>query len=266
MGSGQSPPDLFEGMRRFRAQLATGAPQICGAVTFNDPLVSDALADSVDMLWYDLEHNALDPAALNAHLLAARYKQTATIVRVADVHPAVLKPVLDAGATGIVAAQVHTVDEVEQLVRNCMYPPDGTRGCGPRVPTNFGRAGGTAYLRMANQTIFTSVMIETAEALDAIDQIVRVPRLDSVVIGPSDLAGAIDQLDRVDGPAVNEAIDRVIAAAKAAGIYVGMGMPADTRFASTMIARGVNWIQFGSDFEYMIQHIDANVESLRNPS
>lgn len=253
-------------MRHFRARLAAGIPQIGAAVTFNDPLVSDALADSVDLLWYDLEHTALDPAALNAHLLAARGKLTATIVRVADVHPSVLKPVLDAGASGVVAAQVRTVDEVQQLVRNCMYPPDGQRGAGPRVPSNFGRAGGDAYTKAANETIFTSVMIETAEALDAIEQIVRVPRLDSIVLGPYDLSGAIDQLGRVDSPAVTGAIDRVIAAAKSANVHVGMGMPANADFAAAMIARGVNWVQFGSDYEYMIQHLDADVAAIRSRS
>jgi len=135
--------DLFRGMRWFREQLAAGTPQIGAAVTFSDPLLSDALADSVDFLWYDLEHTGLDPGALNAHLLAARGKETASIVRLADVHPAALKPVLDAGAEGIVAAQVRTADEVEQLVRNCMYPSQGARGAGPRVPTNYGLAGGS---------------------------------------------------------------------------------------------------------------------------
>jgi 2-keto-3-deoxy-L-rhamnonate aldolase RhmA len=99
--------------------------------------------------------------------------------------------------------------------------------------------------------------------LDAIEQIAQVPRLDSVVLGPYDLSGAIDRLGRVDGPALNDAINRVVAAARAAGVHVGMGMPVDPVFASTMIARGVNWIQLGSDFEYMIQHVEQTGGQLR---
>ena len=256
-------PEMFKGMRRFRAMLQAGEPVVGAAVTFNDPLLSDALADSVDFLWYDLEHTQIDPAALNAHLLAARGKQTASIVRVADVHPAVIKPVLDAGAEGIVAAQVYSVDEVEQFVRNCHYPPDGVRGVGPRVPTNFGRDGGADYFRRANEDILVSVMIETAEALQAIDRIVAVPGLDSVVIGPFDLSGALSKLGDVDGPAVTAAIDRVISAARDAGLYVGAGMPASADFASALIARGVNWVQVGSDFEYLIQCVDTTRAAIR---
>ena len=256
-------PELFKGMRRLRAMLQAGEPVLGTAVTFNDPLLSDALADSVDFLWYDLEHTQLDPAALNAHLLAARGKQTASIVRVADVHPSVIKPVLDAGAEGIVAAQVYSVEEVEQFVRNCHYPPDGVRGAGPRVPTNFGRAGGTQYYRQANQDILVSVMIETAEAVEAIDQIVAVPGLDSVVIGAYDLSGALSTLDDIEGPAVTAAIDRVISAARDAGIYVGAGMSTSADYASALIARGVNWLQVGCDFEHMIQGVDTTRAAIR---
>ena len=127
----------------------------------------------------------------------------------------------------------------------------------------FQAAGDEAYFRLANETIFTAVMIETAEALAAIDRIVHVPRLDSVVLGPYDLSGALDRLGRVDSPTVNDAIHRVIAAARAAGVNVGMGMPIDPGYASTMIARGVNWVQLGSDFEYMIQRVDGTVGELR---
>ena len=248
----------FRGMQRFRQRLGDGKPAIGAAVTFSDALLSDALADSVDFLWYDMEHTQMDPGALNDHLMAARGKETASLVRVAVVHPLTLKPVLDAGAEGIVVAQVHDVEEVEAFVRNCIYPPDGTRGLGPRVPTNFGRFGGAQYVSLANEMVFTSVMIETAEAFEAIDRIVNVKRLDSVVIGPYDLSGAIGTLGEVDSPVVNDAIDRIIASARAAGVYVGMGMPVSPGFASTMFARGVNWVQLGSDFEYMIQRVDAS--------
>ena len=249
--------ESFGGMRRLRKCLAEGRPVVGAAVTFSDALISEALAESVDFLWYDMEHVQIDPGTLNAHLMAARGKKTAALVRVADVRPATLKPILDAGAEGIVVAQVRSVDEVEKLVSNCIYPPEGVRGFGPRIPTNFGRLGGEEYVSLANEMVFTSVMIETAQAFAEIDRIVNVSRLDSVVIGPYDLSGAIGTLGEVDSPVVNHAIDHIISSARAAGVYVGMGMSASSGYASKMFARGVNWIQLGSEFEYMIQRVDA---------
>ncbi len=262
MAEKQSADEIFIGMRRFRAMLKAGETIVATAVTFNDPLVTDALADSVDLLWYDLEHTQQDPATLNAHLAIARGRGKGTVVRVGDVHPSVIKPVLDAGADGIIAAQVRTVAEVEEFTANCKYPPIGRRGAGPRVPSNYGRIG-MDYYSAANENIFTSVMIETVEALEAIDDIVRVPNLDSVVIGPFDLSGALGDLGNMESPAIQEGFDRIIAAAHSAGIYVGCGMGGDSQFARSMATRGVDWMQVGCDFSHMLQCMDELVAEIK---
>ena len=262
MAEKQSTDEIFTGMRRFRAMLKAGETIVATAVTFNDPLVTDALADSVDLLWYDLEHTQHDPATLNAHLAIARGRGKGTVVRVGAVHPSVIKPLLDAGADGIVAAQIRTVAEVEELITNCKYPPMGTRGVAPRVPSNYDRIG-LDYFPAANENIFTSVMIETAEALEAIDDIVRVPNLDSVVIGPFDLSGALGDLGNLESPAVQEGCDRIVAAAHSAGIYVGCGMGGISQFARSMVARGVDWLQVGSDYSHLLQRMDELVAEIK---
>jgi 2-keto-3-deoxy-L-rhamnonate aldolase RhmA len=262
MAEKQSADEIFTGIRRFRAMLKAGETIIATSVTFNDPLVTDALADSVDLLWYDLEHTQQDPATLNAHLAIARGRGKGTVVRVGSVHPSVIKPVLDAGADGIVAAQIRTVAEVEELITNCKYPPMGTRGVAPRVPSNYDRIG-LDYFSVANENIFTSVMIETAEALEAIDKIVQVPNLDSVVIGPFDLSGALGDLGNLESPVIQEGCDRIVAAAHSAGIYVGCGMGGSAQFARSMAARGVDWLQVGSDYSHLLQRMDELVAEIK---
>jgi 2-keto-3-deoxy-L-rhamnonate aldolase RhmA len=253
---------MFDGIRQFRDQLRAGKPVVGIAVTFNDPVVSDALADCVDYLWYDLEHTKFDPAAINAHLMAARGKGVASIVRIADAEPGTIKPLLDAGAEGLVLAQAYDVEAVEALVRNSLYPPEGVRGVGARIASNYGRAGAD-FCTQANENVFLSVMIETAEALESIERIVQVPRLDSVVIGPYDLSGAIATLGDVEGDVVNEAIDRIITVAHAAGTHVGIGMGETPEFAVEMFSRGVDWVQVGADFGYMINAVNAGVAASR---
>ena len=63
---------IFEPIRKFRRQLDAGQRLIGAGVTFSDPLVTEALAPSVDFLWIDLEHTPLGPEALAGHLLAGR--------------------------------------------------------------------------------------------------------------------------------------------------------------------------------------------------
>lgn len=251
-------------INHFRQRLAQGEICIGASISFSDPRVTDALADSVDFLWIDLEHSFMSPETLSAHLLAARGRNKPGLVRVTGSNTPFIKPVLDMGADGIIVPQIRTLSEVRQIVSDCRYPPLGTRGFGPRVPTNYGREDGPAYVERANRDLFVAVQIETAEALAAVEEIVRIPGLDSLVIGPWDLSGALGRLGEVEHPTVVAAIERTIATARAAGLSVGAGMGTDPAYAAKMAKRGVQWLQVGSDFGYMIQAMDSITKGIRN--
>jgi 2-keto-3-deoxy-L-rhamnonate aldolase RhmA len=254
---------MMAGIEKFRSALAAGKACIGCGVGFSDPLVSDALAQSMDFLWIDLEHSAMSPEALSGHLLAARAGGVPALVRVPASGTPFIKPVLDAGADGIIVPQVRTVAEVEQVVSDCRYPPAGTRGFGPRVPSRYGRIPTAEVVAAANRDLFVSVQIETREAFEAVERIVRVRGLDSVVIGPWDLSGAIGTLGDVESPLITDAIRRIVAAAKAAGISVGAGMGAVPAFAASLRKLGVDWLQLGGDFAYLAWAADRLVAEAR---
>ena len=247
---------MLEAIVKFRQALDEGKLQIGAGITLTDPLVTEALADSIDFAWYDLEHARMSPEALSAHLLAARYKGLPALVRVTDGITSNIKPALDAGVEGIIAPQVRTLAEVQAVVNDCRYPPLGQRGFGPRVPSNYGREAGDIHAEKANQRIFVCVMIETIEALEILDQIVAVPSLDSVVIGPSDLSWAMGLKGNYNHPEVVKAMETIIAKARKAGKYVGCGMGLDLEFARKMAERGAQWLQVGGDFNYLYDSAD----------
>ncbi len=249
---------------RFRERLQAGEVCIGASITLSDPHVTAALADSVDFFWIDLEHTMLSPEALNGHLLAARSKNVPALVRVTGSSTPFIKPVLDAGADGIIVPQVRTVAEVRQIVRDCRYPPLGQRGYGPRVTSNYGRDGGADYIARANREVFVAVQIETAEALAALDEILAVPGLDSLVLGPWDLSGALGMLGDVEHPTVVAAVETVIAKTRAAGLFVGSGMGTDAAYATMMAKRGVQWLQVGGDFGYLVMAMDQITASIRS--
>jgi 2-keto-3-deoxy-L-rhamnonate aldolase RhmA len=240
----------------FRQKLAAGQLCLGSAITLNDPLVSDALGDSVDFFWVDTEHGPMSAEALTGHFLAARCHNVPALVRTPTCNVAFIKPALDAGADGVIIPQIRTVDEVRQVVDDCRYPPIGRRGYAPRMPSNYGRDGGADYIRRANANLFVSVQIETAEALDAVEEIVKVPGLDSVVIGPWDLSGSLGMLGEVQHPRMVAAYDRIVACARAAGLSVGAGMGMTPDFACFLAAHGVNWMQVGLDYGYMVKCMD----------
>jgi len=248
---------------RFRESLRTGHVCLGASITFTDPLITEALADSVDFFWLDLEHSAMTPQALSGHLLAARARNVPALVRVQGSGTPFIKPVLDIGAEGIIVPQVRTVEEVRQVVSDCRYVPLGQRGFGPRVPSNYGRDSGPAYIARANREIYVAVQIETLEAVAAIDAILAVPGLDSVAFGPWDLSGAFGMLGDVEHPKVVAAIETVIAKARAAGLAVGSGMGFDPDYAFLMAKRGVQWLQVGNDYDYLIRSMDQITVAVR---
>jgi 2-keto-3-deoxy-L-rhamnonate aldolase RhmA len=244
---------IFEPIRNFRRQLDAGRCLIGAGVTFSDPLVTEALAPSVDFLWIDLEHTPLGPEALAGHLLAGRATAAPCLVRVVAGTTACIKPVIDSGAMGIIVPQIETAEEACSVVRNCRYPPVGSRGYGPRVPSGFGRFGSTDYIDEANRLLFVAVQIENAAALADIDRIVAIPGLDSVVIGPYDLSASLGVFGQLQHAELLQAIKKIVDRARAAGKCVGAGMGPDPAYAALLAELGVQWLQVGGDDSYMIQ-------------
>jgi 2-dehydro-3-deoxyglucarate aldolase/4-hydroxy-2-oxoheptanedioate aldolase len=254
---------MISNIHKFREKLAAGKFCLGVGITLADPAVVEALSPSVDFFWIDLEHNPTSLESLLAHLIAARAGGTPALVRVPSSDIGWTKRVLDSGAEGIILPQAQSAEEIRAFVSSCRYPPMGTRGFGPRRPTNYGRFGGQAYLDHANKNLFVVAQIETVGALNEIDRIVAIPGLDSLVVGPYDLSGSMGIPGQVHDPKVLRAIETVVAKARPAGIWVGMGMGADSSHALESQKLGVNWAQCGNDFEFMIRATDSLFVGIR---
>jgi 4-hydroxy-2-oxoheptanedioate aldolase len=255
---------MFTALQRFREKINAGRFCLGAGIRLSDPAVTEALADSVDFVWIDLEHSPIGVESLLAHLIAARAGNTAALVRVPSSDVAWIKRVLDIGAPAVIVPQVHSVEEVRGVVAACRYPPVGQRGFGPRRSSNYGRDGGVEHLKRANEQIFVCVQIETAEAVRDVDAIVAVDGLDSIVVGPNDLAGALGFPGQPREPRVQETIRTVVSKARKAGKIVGMGMGPDSEHALEAARIGVQWLQCGGDCGYMVQAVDILFGGIRN--
>ena len=107
---------MFSPIATFKKKLQQGDVLLGTTLTFTDPMAADALANTFDFIWIDQEHTAISPEALRNHLIVLRAQNTPALVRVCGTDTAFIKPVLDAGAAGIIAPQIRCVKEVQQLV------------------------------------------------------------------------------------------------------------------------------------------------------
>jgi 4-hydroxy-2-oxoheptanedioate aldolase len=198
-----------------------------------------------DSLTIDMQHGVIDYAALVPMLQAITTTATVPIVRVPWLEPGIVMKALDAGAYGVICPMVNTREDAQRLVAYTNYAPKGTRSFGPVRAALY---GGPDYAQRANDTIVRFAMIETAQALDNLDNILSVEGLDAIYVGPSDLSlalGCRPVFDDVDPP-VAQAIEHIVARAKVHGVVAGIhnGVP---EIAKARIAKGYRFVTLGSD-------------------
>ena len=156
---------------------------------------------------------------------------------------------LDAGCYGIICPMVNTAEECEAFVSACRYPPKGNRSYGP---TRVSMYAGADYAANANDTVLTFAMIETKEALDNLEEILSVPELDAIYVGPADLSqslGGPPGSDWTEGVAA-EAIEEIVKAARSKGIYAGLHNGSASH-ARKMIEIGYQLVTIQSDLGFM---------------
>jgi 2-dehydro-3-deoxyglucarate aldolase/4-hydroxy-2-oxoheptanedioate aldolase len=251
-------------INRMREKLRGGKLVLGVGVSLVDPTVTEALAPYVDFVWIDLEHNATTTESMLGHLIAARAGGTASIVRVPSNEPGWIKRVLDSGAEGIILPRSLSAREAAEFVSACRYPPLGTRGFGPRRPMQYGRLNQQEYLRQANRDVFVVVQVETVELLAELDEVLKLEGLDSLVLGPQDLSGSMGRLGETTHPEVVAAMKTIAAKARAAGKFIGSGLGADPQFARVLLDCGVQWLQAGNDFEFMLQGWRQTFDAIRS--
>jgi 2-dehydro-3-deoxyglucarate aldolase/4-hydroxy-2-oxoheptanedioate aldolase len=250
-------------MRRMRDKLRSGQIVLGAGISLSDPTVTEALAPSVDFVWIDLEHNPLTVEAMLGHLIAARAGDCASIVRIPANDVGWIKRVLDSGAEGIILPRAYSAREVAAFVSACRYPPLGTRGFGPRRPMQYGRLEQQPYLEQANRELFVVAQVETRELLADLDEVLKIDGLDSLVLGPQDLSGSMGRLGETTHPDLVQAMKTVGSKTRAAGKFLGAGLGADPEFARLLRECGVQWLQAGNDFEYMIRGCEQTFGTIR---
>ena len=179
-------------------------------VTLTDPTVSEVAGDiGFDFTWIDMEHAALNIETVMAHVMAVRGTDCAPLVRVPVNEPWVIKTVLDIAPAGVIIPMVNTAEEAAAAVAACRYPPAGIRGCGVRRATRYGSLPFEKYLKVSESEPMIIIQIEHIQAVKNIDDILKVPGIDSICVGPCDLSGSMGKLNQLDAREVNEAIDEV---------------------------------------------------------
>jgi 4-hydroxy-2-oxoheptanedioate aldolase len=248
---------------RLRTLWKSGGAAVNGWLAIPNSFSAETMAhQGWDTLTIDLQHGVVDYQAMIPMLQAISTTDTVPVVRVPWLEPGILMKTLDAGAYAVICPMINTREDAQKLVAYTHYAPRGTRSFGPVRALLY---GGADYPQHANDTIVTFAMIETAKALDNLDEIMSVEGLDAVYIGPSDLSlalGCKPTFDDVDPP-VAQAIDHILARAKAHGLVAGIHN-GGTQAALARIAKGFQFVTVSSDARLMAAGAQQIVGAMRS--
>ncbi|MCA9089993.1 MAG: 2,4-dihydroxyhept-2-ene-1,7-dioic acid aldolase [Planctomycetaceae bacterium] len=246
----------------FRQRFLSGERLLGTLLSIPSGAVAEILADTgFDWLFLDAEHGPLEVTELQT-ILQAVSRRIACLVRVPSQNEIPIKRALDLGAAGIIVPQVNTAAEAERIVELSRYAPLGARGVG------IARAGGYGlnfqpYVASANDTTTVIVQAEHIRAVENIEEIVKIPGVDGVLVGPYDLSASMGLMGQIDHPDVVGAIDRVTKVCQAANMKLGIfGVTCDSIIpyrdrGFTLLVAGVDTIMLGLEAARMLHHMKS---------
>ena len=249
----------------FKSRLAAGELLLGTMVTLPTASTAEILAGvGFDWLLIDGEHGPLETREALA-ILQAVGEKVPCLVRVPEAAEVPIKKMLDLGAAGIVVPQVNTAEQAARVVQFAKYAPAGSRGVGLARAHKYGLRF-NEYVQSANDSTTVVVQAEHAQAVENIDEIVRVPGIDAVLLGPYDLSASLGKMGQISDPVVVTAIQKVTKACQDAGIPLGyFGVTADA--VRPYIEQGYRLIVAGVDTLFLSQSASILLNKLKkNPT
>ncbi len=230
----------------FRKALIANRTQIGCWCSLGSPITTEVMGlAGFDWLLLDGEHAPNDVMTFIPQLMALKDSSSAPVVRPPWNDTVIIKRLLDAGFYNFLVPFIESADDARRAVAATRYPPQGVRGVSVSHRSNrYGTIND--YMQTINDNIAVIVQIESRTAVAAIDDICAVDGVDCVFIGPSDLAAGYGHLGDPLHPEVQEAMQKILASAKAHGKAAGILAPIEAD-ARRYLAMGATMIAVGSD-------------------
>jgi len=207
----------------LRAKLSR---EICLGATLLVPsphLVEMLGGARFDCVMIDQEHAAASIETVEQLLRAADAVRLPALVRVARATPEAMMSVLDLGACGVVVPHIDSPEAAIAAVEATQFPPRGRRGVCPSIrATRYGAIKWSHYAATVEWETMVIPIVESPEAVSRIDDILAVPGLSALLLGPVDLAAALGVPGQTNHKEVSEALARVVKSARAHDLPVAM--------------------------------------------
>ncbi len=254
MNGSELKATLKEGGRVFGTMIATG----------RNPRWIPALAEAgLDYVIIDTEHNPRSRAELGDYLLMFNTIGVAPIVRIPVPDSHYVTMAVDAGAHGVLAPYCETVEEVREVVAAAKWRPLKGEAV-KRLMENGEHVSDAsrAYLEERNKNSVALIGVESVAAINVLEQMLDVPGIDGIFVGPNDLSITLGEPDRYDSQEYQAAVKHIIDTAEARGIPT-LVHHQTTELSSFWISQGARFVLHGTDRRALVEGFRSEFGRLR---
>ena len=254
----------MESVDKFKAAMDSDQGALGPFMITSDPAYVEAAGYAgYDFVLLDMEHGPGTFENLQNLIRAANVAGVCPVVRVPRGMDIWIDRALDVGAGALLVPQIDTADQVRAVVSAAKYGPVGTRGTNRFVRSAcYGAMPGSEYFAKAQETVVI-IQAEGKKAVENLDEILDVPGVDVLFIGPYDLSSSLGHVGEVNHPDVIACIQGIIEKANAKGVKLGCF--ADTvEGAKKWRDMGIKFVSYTCDTYLFYQAAKADVEAFAN--
>lgn len=236
---------------RIRQLLRGGAPAIGSWIHIPHGSISEIMgAAGYDWVAVDMEHGSISVHQLPDMCRALELGGTLPLVRIAEAAPSICKQALDAGAGGVIVPTIRNGQQLKQIGQACRWPPAGNRGVGFSRANLFGK--NFELYRDEAQSPMLVAMIEDAEGVSNLDDILNVEGLDAILIGPYDLSASLGVTAQFLDPLFLDTMQVISETCSRSGIPFGVHIvDPNPNVLSESIEKGMRFIAYGIDAVFL---------------
>jgi 2-keto-3-deoxy-L-rhamnonate aldolase RhmA len=219
-----------------------------------------------DSIYIDVEHSSFSLDTTGQICMAGLAVGVTPFVRVPSIAPDCISRVLDGGALGVIAPHIQSPEDAARIVRAAKFAPLGHRSFTGSLPHFQFRTFPTAEMFEAlNEATMVIVMIESAEALAAVDEIAAVDGVDMLFIGTNDLCSSLGIPGQLDHDSIRNAYARSIEACRRHGKHLGVGgLSAYPKLAGEFVQLGARYVSTGTDLSFLLSAATARAKQMRD--
>lgn len=237
----------------------------CSLQVYRSPEVARTFAAAgFDYVFIDMEHGSFNLETVHDIIVASKLSGITPIVRVVELQYGLCSRLLDQGAQGIILPRVEDPAILEDALSWLRYPPIGKRGYGINATMiEYESAGLPAVVEHQNSQVLAVVQFESAAAIERADELLSVPGLDVVMVGPADLSISLGVAGDWEHPLLIDAIQHIIEKCNRWGVVPGI-QTRGLSMAKAWAGRGMRFIGVGAEHVLLLEKARETVSQLRS--